>query len=96
MGRFTPAANFDALAQRDARADLENVAEKIAERAGDLAPVGTGRYKQSLRATVDDRGVVAETVDPAGHIVESGSVNNQPYSPLRSAAVDVAKKFEPK
>lgn len=92
---FIPAADFDKLAQADVRGELDKVAAKIAERAGQIAPVGTGGYQGSLRSTSDDRGVVAETTDVAGHIIESGSVNNPAYAPLRSAAAELAK-FEPK
>lgn len=96
MSRFVPAANIEDLAAEDVAPQLLDTAEAIAGRASDTAPVGTGRYSRSLRATEDDRGVVAESVDPFGHLVESGSINNQPYSPLRRAAADVAKRFEPK
>ena len=95
MTRFAPAPNIDALATEDVAPQLLNTAGEIARRAAADAPKRTGRYSRSLKATKDDRGVVAESTDPFGHLVESGSINNQPYSPLRRAASDVAERFEP-
>ena len=44
----------------------------------------------------DDRGVGAETTDFAGHIIEYGSINNAAQSPIRKAASEAGKKFEPR
>lgn len=95
MNRFQTAPNFDEVAGRAARPALKEAAAKIAERARQVAPIGTGHYMDSIRVEVDDRGVVIESTDVAGHIVESGSVNNPAYSPLRRAGADVAKRFDP-
>lgn len=95
MSRFVPAANIEDLAAQDVAPQLLATASEIAQRAAGNVPKRTGRYSRSLRAVRDDRGVVAESTDPFGHLVESGSINNPPYSPLRRAAADVAKRFEP-
>lgn len=96
MSKFVPASNIDELALDDVTPQLLDTAGEIAKRASENAPKRSGRYSRSLQAAKDDRGVVAESTDPFGHLVESGSINNQPYSPLRRAAADVAKRFEPK
>ena len=43
----------------------------------------------------DDRGVGAETVDFAGHIIEWGSERTRPHGTLRTAAA-ANGDFEPK
>ncbi len=95
MSRFAPSKDFHALAQRDAKDARRELAERIVDRAGDLAPEHTGHYVDSLHVIQDGDRVVAATDDVAGHMVESGSVNNPAYSPLRRAASDVAARFDP-
>lgn len=94
-GRFIPAPNIDALIQEDAKPLLREKAVEIAARAVGHAPERTGRYRRSIRVSSDGRGVAVEAMDPMAHVVESGSVNNPPYAPLRRAAKDVADRFEP-
>lgn len=92
---FVPVPDFDELAQKDVKDWLVKAAEFIVGRAVERAPVRTGGYRRSLRVAADDRGVVAESTDIAGHLIESGSVNNPPYAPLRSSAAEVGR-YEPK
>lgn len=96
MARFVPAANMAELAERDAKPARIDLAERIAQRAPSKAPRGTGRYARSVQVFDDDRGIGVETLDPAGHMVESGSINNPAYAPLRSTAKDMARRFDPK
>lgn len=55
--------------------------EQIKANVEAIAPVGSsGQYHESIRS--DDDGSVG-TIDPFGHLVEWGSVNNSPYAPIR-------------
>lgn len=92
--RFDPAPNFDDIirgATVDGRREAAELVVKAAERA---APERSGNYRRSLRVAVDGLQVRAETTDPFGHLVEFGSVNNPPYSPLRRGAAEVGRLDE--
>jgi len=95
VSKFVPAANFDAVAAEAAGPGLVDVADGIVKVAARTVHRDTGGYIKSLRSTVDGRGVVAETTDYAGHIIEWGSIHNTPQAPIRTGASD-AGRFEPK
>lgn len=95
MSRFVPAANFDAVVAGAAEAGLVRVAREVVTVASRTVNDDTGAYDRSLRVEVDDRGVVAETTDPAGHIIEWGGGRQSPQAPLRTGAA-AAGKFEPR
>lgn len=86
------AAGIDELLDTPAaKALVTGGAKQVAESASELAPVDTGYYKRSLRSSravrEPDRLVAtAYTVDPFGHLVEWGSVNNPAHAPLRRGA----------
>lgn len=43
----------------------------------------TGHYDRSLRVVNDDGQVRLESTDIAAHLIEFGSVNNEPQAPMR-------------
>jgi hypothetical protein len=92
---FIPSPNIDGVLAAAIEADLVKAGRTIISNAADVWPNDTGHYDQSLRVKVDERGVVVQTDDPAGHIIEWGSARHQPQAPLRTAAAD-AGRFEPK
>lgn len=61
-------------------ADRADDAEVVARSIG-LSLGGTGAYASSIASP----GGRLLTTDPAGHLIEWGSVNNPPYAPLRRA-----------
>lgn len=94
MSRFEPAANFDqvvAEVTEPGRVQTAGQVVKVARRSNND---DTGGYDRSLRVTVDDRGVVAETTDYAGHIIEWGKAGQAPQAPLRTGASS-AGRFDP-
>lgn len=91
MSRFAPAPDFDRIVSTNVQGGLKDVAELIVERAASNVNTDTGHYADSLRVTVDDRGVAAESTDFAAHIIEWGSVNNAPQRPLTRAADDTGR-----
>lgn len=96
MSRFVPSPDAAASAQRDLVDALRKASGEMAQRAAVKVPRRTGRYARSLRVFNDDRGIGVESTDVAGHIIESGSVNNPAYAPLRQAASETASRFEPR
>lgn len=94
MNRFTPAANFNQLAAEAAEPGLVGTAGEIVKVARRSNNDDTGGYDRSLRVTVDERGVVAETTDYAGHIIEWGKSGQAPQAPLRTGASS-AGNFDP-
>lgn len=95
MGMFIPSPRFDREVQQATRPELLIVAEKIAQVAARTVNTDSAAYaSESLRVTVDSRGVVTETLDYAGHIIEWGSVNQAPQAPLRTGAAS-SGRFEP-
>lgn len=95
MSRFVPGPNFAQVADDAAEPGLVKVAGKITAGAARNVSTDTGYYADSLRVEVDNRGVVAETTDFAGHIIEWGSIDHPPQAPIRSAASELGR-FEPK
>lgn len=92
--RFVPAPQFDEVieaATGDARADVAGEILKIARRT---VNTDTGNYAKYLRVVTDERGVVAETTDYAGHIIEWGKEGQSPQAPIRTGATSVGR-FEP-
>lgn len=73
------------------KAMLHLVAGKVRSSAYGLAPKRTTYYARNLRA-IDNR---VWALDPFGHLVEWGSVNNPPYAPLRRGAIAVGLRFVP-
>ena len=87
--RYLPNPRFipEFLRSRAAKTIEEEVAEEILERAQGIgsAIADTGDYERSLR--VEGNQVVSD--DPAAHIIEHGSINNEAFSPLRRGAEQV-------
>jgi hypothetical protein len=81
--RFARNLAFQAEIEAEARykAEMHELAEKVAENARQLAPRDTGQYASSIIV----QGSIVATTAFAGHMVEWGSVNNPPYAPLRRA-----------
>lgn len=95
MDRFVPAPNLNEVVSAAATPEFLDVAENITKVAARIAPVDKGYYRNSFQTFDDDRGIGAETVDYAGHIIEWGSENTRPHGTVRSAASEVGD-FEPK
>ena len=89
---FRPNPRFVAELKRDpgVRSNLEDAAEKVAQGANSLTPHAPGSF------TVEGEGetVTVGSTDPFMHLVEWGSVNNQPYAPLRRAVRAAGLRFE--
>lgn len=67
-------------------AGIESVAEHVKKEVESVAPIGaSGNYHHSIE--VDKEHNRVQTVDPFGHLVEWGSINNQPYAPLRKGVL---------
>lgn len=89
--KISDAGIAEVLASRPAKRHVEAAAKAVARAAGELAPRRTGRLAGSYRATkaeVTPDGVAAHayTAMPYGHLVEWGSVNQDPKAPLRRGA----------
>lgn len=95
MARSSMAVNrsleADLARQAGVRRALEQKAEQAAVRArvigagigrGPEDPADAVEYEDTIRTD----GATLYTDDPAGHLIEYGSVNNPPYAPLRKAA----------
>lgn len=95
MTKFMPSVDLEQILADAAEPGLIDAAAQIVVKAKANVYYDTGGYRRSLRVVSDRRGVVAETTDFAGHIIEWGSQNNTPQAPLRKAAADVGK-FTPK
>jgi hypothetical protein len=93
--RFVPALDLQIVVDEAADPGYIEAAGEIVVVARDAWPNRTGDYNASLRVTVDERGVVAETTDRAGHIIEYGSRRQEPQAPIRKGAAEVGE-FEPK
>ncbi len=94
MTRFDPATNFDQVAEQAAQPGFVAVAGEVVKVARRSNNDDTGDYDKSLRVTVDDRGVVAETTDYAGHIIEWGKAGQPAQAPIRTGATE-AGRFDP-
>lgn len=95
MSSFLPAPNMAEVVTAAATPELLAVAGDITTDAARIAPVDKGYYRRSFSVFDDDRGVGAETVDFAGHIIEWGSERTRPHGTLRTAAA-ANGDFEPK
>lgn len=95
MSKFVPAPNFDTLVAEASQPGFVETAGEVVKVARRTVNRDTGGYAKSLRTVVDERGVVAETTDYAGHIIEWGSINNRAQAPIRTGASD-AGKFDPR
>lgn len=76
-------------------AAIQTVAKAIASRAEGTAP--TRQFRVDVLDVHDtDDGVVITvgTRWSLGHLIEWGSINNQPYAPLRKAVSSLGLKFE--
>ena len=94
MTRFDPAANFDQLVAEAAQPGYVDTAAEVVKVAKRSNNDDTGDYDKSLRVTVDERGVVAETTDYAGHIIEWGKAGQPAQAPIRTGATE-AGRFDP-
>jgi hypothetical protein len=85
--KFVPNLRFESLWQRsqDAEQLQEEIADEIAERVKQIAPRDTGDYINSIE--VVDGQVI--TTDPAGHIIEWGSLDTPTHAPLRRGAEQI-------
>ena len=95
MSSFLPAPNMAEVVTAAATPELLAVAGDITTDAARIAPVDKGYYRNSFQTFDDDRGIGAETVDYAGHIIEWGSERTRPHGTLRTAAA-ANGDFEPK
>jgi hypothetical protein len=94
VNRFEPSRTFDELVGVAAEPGYVDVAGQVVRVARRSNNDDTGGYDKSLRVTVDERGVVAETTDFAGHIIEWGRAGQSPQAPIRTGAA-AAGKFDP-
>lgn len=66
---------------------LKEKAEDVKREAEAAAPDHTGYYKRRFRLGKVGKGYRVGNLDHwAAHLIEAGSVNNQPYAPLRRGA----------
>ncbi len=95
-GQFVPEPGFDQQLRgmSEMLRARKAVADQVVREAEDVAPENTRRYKRSLRSVVDGDQVRAESDDPAAHLVEFGSINNEAYAPLRRGAERVGRYDE--
>lgn len=70
------------------------VADQVVAAADAAAPERSGRYKRSLRSVSSGADVRAESDDPAAHLIEFGSINNEAFAPLRLGAERVGRYDE--
>ncbi len=88
---FVPDPSFEDQARREGIAAAERLkaAEQIRDAAKRAAPGGgTGAYARSVEAVRDGTVVRVLTTDPAGHLIEFGSINNPAYAPIRTGVSD--------
>lgn len=93
MAGYVPNPRFEADLADDPAivALLEATAARAADAARQIASdfERTGHYRDSI--DVDGNRLL--TTDPAGSLIEFGSVNNVPYAPLRKAAEQVGARI---
>lgn len=87
------------LVTNEAKAFVEGVAQECAEAAKDINPERTGRSSSQIAAypaEVRDGVACASfgSSSPIWHILEFGSVHNQPFRALTQAAQRVCEKYE--
>lgn len=99
MGRFL-------ATDRTMQKGLAAAAEHLMEAATEKAPVGTsaawgpfrgvhGYYRRRFRLAVYRGGYRVWNDDPFAHLVEWGSINNSPYSPIRRAVHESGLRYVP-
>lgn len=76
---------------------LKALGEQVAAEVRRIAPHHTGYYIKSIRVGEPVKGhdglvVPVESTDSFAHLVEFGSVNNEPYAPLRRAVRNLGLK----
>lgn len=95
---FEPSLDFERVIARNTAVTEGRVraAKAVAAAVEAAAPDHTGRFRNSIR--VDESGDVVrvKTTDPAGHLIEWGSVNNPPYAPFREGIARAGFRLEPK
>ena len=91
MNKFVPSPDFGRLAEKLTEGERLKLGEKIAERAGRIAPRYSGNYARSLSAKVVDGKVVVTSNDPGAVVIESGSSNQAPMAPIRKAADELSR-----
>lgn len=93
--RPNPLFEKEVQAEPEHQKGMEKVTKGVARSIRRVAPERTGYYKRRVRAS--GRKVVAR--DPFWHLIEFGSVNNPPYSPLRrgllAAGLRLVKRPKP-
>lgn len=89
--RFEPSEAGFAELERGAVAGVSAIAHAIAERAGELAPVDTGEYRDSIAVEVDAGG--ARVVVASGHaaFVEFGTADTPAFAPVLRAQDAVSR-----
>ena len=95
MSKFIPAVGFTAVVNETIRPQRRAAAEKVVVGARRSNTDDTGHYDRSLHTFDDQRGVGAQTDDIAGHIIEYGSIRQEPQAPMRTGA-SAAGRFEAK
>lgn len=95
-GQFVPEPGFEQQLREmpEMLRARKAVADQVVSEAEAAAPERSGRYKRSLRGVIDGDQVRAESDDPAAHLVEFGSINNEAYAPLRRGAERVGRYDE--
>lgn len=70
---------------------LKEAAAAAADKAGDLAPVDDGDYRDGIKVAVgaDERGVLARVnaTDFKSHWIEFGTIDTPAFAPLRRAVL---------
>lgn len=72
------------------KAQVRAAAERAASAARGMTPHAPG----SITVTDDGDTISMGSDDPFFHLIEWGSVNNQPYAPIRRAARAVGTRLE--
>lgn len=85
--KFVPNPAFVAEMEAEAQPMLANRAQEAKQQAEAVAPDVTGYYRSRFTLTHDGEKWVLHNVDPFAHLVEFGSIHNQPYAPLRRGVV---------
>lgn len=85
---FKPNRRFESELERETaiRAYVLRRAEEAAVHTRAAAPSHTGYYKRHVEVHPTEKGARVASTDPAGNLIEWGSVNNIAYGPLRKGA----------
>jgi hypothetical protein len=86
--KFIPNPDLQSEVEDDdgVRAAVRKKAADIASRARDIAPVRTGRYRDSIHVEEDEDGVKVVADVEYGGVIEFGSSDTPVFQPLRRAA----------